>query len=493
MARDYSQMAKDIMKNVGGEENVISLAHCITRLRFKLKDESLVDDKALNAIPGVIQVLHVPGQTHVVVGQIVDLVYDEIRMRSGIRYVGEVDAGAHNDATDSVMAVIIDLISGILSPTLGAMSAAGIIKGIMSLWLFVDPTCTTLGAYRVLNAIGDGFYYFLPVILGYAAAKKFDLDVFVGMTLGAALVYPDMTAMGAEEMIGSLFGGSFFEMHYASTFFGIPIILPPAGYTSSVVPVVLACFVASKVEAVVRPRLPNYIRFFMAPCLTLLVVGPIMYLVLGPISTLACSAIQWVFNTVASVPVVGGALFGALVAGLWQILVIFGFHWALIPLAITNIGTLGYDFVLPPTWVCSFAQTAVVAAIYLRTRSQALKDSCLPAILTGLFGVTEPCIYGVTLPRIRYFVVSCVASMFGGALVAFMGCRSYRMGGLSFFGLPNKIDPTPVAEGGQGLHSVIWMLVGAAIAIVIAFAVTWLMYQDLGKDLEDAGPAPDVA
>ena len=240
----------------------------------------------------------------------------------------------------------------------------------MSLWLFLDPSCSSLGAYRILNALGDGFYYFLPVILGYAAAKKFDLDVFVGMTLGAALVYPDMTAMGAEQMIGTIFGGSFFEMGFASTFFGIPIILPPAGYTSSVVPVVLACFVASKVEAVVRPRLPNYIRFFMAPCITLLVTGPVMYLALGPLATLICSAIQWVFNAVASVPYVGGALFGALLAGLWQGLVIFGFHWALIPLAITNIGTLGYDFVLPPTWVCSFAQTSPSTCARVRRRSR---------------------------------------------------------------------------------------------------------------------------
>jgi PTS system beta-glucosides-specific IIC component len=491
MAGKYDALARTIIQNVGGKENVISVAHCITRLRFKLKDESKANTDILEQTQGVIKVMSTNGQYQVVVGQAVDNIYDAVLAVGHITPGGAVDVDGNpvdddggSDEKKGVGAKLIDIISGIIAPTLGMLSAAGILKGLCALFVFLGWMTSTDGAYMIMYAMGDGFFYFLPVVLGYTAAKKFKCSEFVGMGIGIALVYPTMVALTSSgSVLGTLFAGTLFEMDYYTTFFGIPVIMPASGYTSSVVPVILAVWFAAKVEHWFKPHCPDAVRLFLLPLVTLFVTVVVTYLVIGPVSSLVCSLISAFFQAIMNIPVVGPALMGACVGAFWQVFVIFGFHWALVPIAMLNFANLGYDTILAASWVCSFAQIFAVLAVMLRTKDKHLKEICLPAFITGLFGVTEPSIYGVTLPKKTPFIMSCIGSAIGGAVAIMMGGRQFSMGGMSFFTLPVMIDPS---EGGMGIQPVIAALVGAAIALTISFVLTWITYKDDPKVIEKA-------
>lgn len=487
MGSKYDGLARIIVQNVGGKDNVISLAHCITRLRFRLKDESKANTEILEQTSGVIKVMVAQGQYQVVVGQAVDDIYEAVLRVGHLTAGGAVDPvtgeaveeETGGDEKKGPLAVLIDVISGTLAPTLGVLSASGIIKGLCALWAFLDPTASTSGAYLMFYAIGDGFFYFLPIVLGYTAAKKFKCSEFVGMCIGIALTYPTMVSLpSTASALGTILEGTPFVMSYYSTFFGIPIVFPASGYTSSVIPIILAVFVAAKIEHWFKPLCPDTVRLFLLPLVTLVITVPVTYLVIGPVSGILCGAISLFFSAIVGIPVVGGALLGLFVGALWQVLVIFGFHWALIPLAIINMSTLGYDNILASSWVCSFAQSFTVLAIYLKTKNAHLKEVALPAFITGIFGVTEPCIYGVTLPKKTPFVISCIGSAIGGAVASLVGARTYMMGGMSFFMLPSAIDPS----GANGINAVIALCVGAVIALVISFVLTWVLYKEPDED-----------
>lgn len=481
MSGKYDDLARTILQNVGGEQNVVSLAHCVTRLRFKLKDESLANTEVLKKTDGVVTVVQAQGQYQVVIGQTVDDVYDAVLEVGGLTGAGSVpadegDVGA--DEKGGIGKTLIDIISGIIAPCLGAMAASGIIKGFLALFQFLGWVQATDGTYIMLNAMGDAVFYFFPIILAYTAAKKFNCSEFSAMAIGGALVYPTIVNITGGEALGTILAGTPLQMSYYFTFLGIPVVMPSAGYTSSVVPIILAIFFASRIERVVKPLCPVSVKLFLAPLVTIAVTVPLTYLIIGPISGLLCSLISLFFETVMSIPVAGGVLLGALVAGLWQVLVMFGLHWAIIPLAIINFSTIQCDYVLSSSWVCSFAQVAAVLVIYLKTKDEHTKGVALPALISGIFGVTEPAIYGVTLPKRTPFVMSCVGSAIGGAFVGLMQTKTFSMGGMSFFMLPVAIDPTAAAGSFEAISNVVWLCVGGVIAIAATFVLTWLTYKE---------------
>lgn len=477
MPSKYDGLARIIIQNVGGKSNINSVAHCITRLRFKLKDESKANKDVLEATDGVIKVMQSGGQYQVVIGNNVADVYDavlEVGHFQGAGTVDEdgnaVDDGESDGGKKSPVSILIDMISGVIQPTLGVLAATGIIKGLLALFSFLNILPATSGTYQVLYAVGDGFFYFLPIILGYTAAKKFKMNEFIGI----ALCYPAMVNITGGEVLGTLFAGTAFEMSYYTTFLGIPVIMPASGYTSSVVPIIIACALGAMLEKWLRKVIPDVIKLFVVPFLTLVVMVPLTYLVIGPIATILCNLLTAIFSVIYGIPVVGGLIAGVLIGASCQVLVIFGLHWGLVPLALINYATLGYDFILSPYFCVSFAQTFVVLAMLLKTRDDKLKKIALPAFISGIFGVTEPAIYGVTLPRKKPFIYSCIGGAIGGAFIGFMGARSYTMGGLGLFGLPSYIDTV----GDTGIQSLIYVVIGTVIASVIGFVLTWVLYKD---------------
>jgi len=451
----YEKLAKDIIANVGGKENVNSLAHCITRLRFKLKDENKANTEVLKNMDGIVTVIKSGGQYQVVIGNHVPEVYADVAAIGGFQTASE------SPSTEKVglFNSFIDMISGVFTPTLGVLAATGMIKGFVAMFVALGWLSNTSGTYLILNAIGDCLFYFFPIFLGYTSAKKFGANIFIGMGIGATLVYPTFSSITATgKPLYTLFSGTIIESPVYLTFLGIPVIL--MSYASSVIPIIVSTYVGSKIEAGFKKIIPSVVRTFLVPFFTLLVIVPLSLIVIGPISTwagqLLGAATVFLYNLS---PIIAGVLLG----GFWQVFVIFGLHWGLVPVAINNLTVMGSDPVLATVMGASFAQTGVVLAILLKTKNVKLKSLSVPAVISGIFGVTEPAIYGITLPRKKPFILSCIGGAAGGAIIGAMGSKGYMIGGLGIFAIPSYISPEGMDTGFYG------MLIGMAASFVLGF------------------------
>lgn len=461
--KKYEQLAKDIIKNVGGKENVNSLTHCITRLRFKLKDESKANTEVLKNMEGIITVIKSGGQYQVVIGNHVLDVYDTVVEIGG--FGGTSSVSEESNEKMSPFNKFIDIISGVFAPTLGVLCATGMIKGFNALFISLGLLTTKSGTYQILNAIGDSVFYFLPIFLGLTSAKKFKLNQFVGMAIGAALVYPELSGLTSGEPLFTLFQGTIIESPVHITFLGIPVIL--MNYSSTVIPIILATYVASKVEKVFKKLIPDVVKNFFVPFCTLLVGVPLTFIVIGPIATWTGQFLGEITVGMYNLnPIVTGLFLGAF----WQVFVIFGLHWGLVSVAFNNLTTLGYEPVLTATFAASFAQIGVVLAILIKTKNLKLKSLCIPAFISGIFGVTEPAIYGVTLPKKKPFILSCVAASVGGGILGFMGTKGYTIGGLGIFAIPSFINiQTGIDKGFYGA------LIAMVVAFVLGFILTFIV------------------
>lgn len=456
----YEQLAKDIIENVGGKENVISVVHCITRLRFQLKDEGKANTEVLKNMDGVVTVMKSGGQYQVVIGNHVPDVYKAVVAVGGFEAAKPEGADA-GEKDKNLFNRFIDIISGIFTPILGVLAATGMIKGFAALFVSIGWISDKSGTYQILYAIGDSLFYFFPIFLGYTASKKFGGNTFIGMAIGAALVYPTLANLTSGKALYTLFSGTMFESPVYITFLGIPVIL--MSYSSSVIPIILAAYFGAKVENWFKKVIPDVVKTFLIPFCTLLVVVPLTFLVIGPIATWAGKLLGQ--GTVAIYdlsPIIAGLLLG----GFWQVFVIFGLHWGIVPIAINNMSTLGADPILALTFAASFAQIGAVLAVMVKTKQQKLKTLSIPAFISGVFGVTEPAIYGVTLPPKKPFIISCIAAAIGGALTGVFGAKMYMMGGLGIFGIPSFISPT------EGITFGLW---GTIIAIVVAFILGFIL------------------
>lgn len=470
MASKYDGLARIIIQNVGGKSNVVSLTHCVTRLRFKLKDESKANTEVLKNTDGVITVMQSGGQYQVVIGNTVPEVYKVVCKIGGFSNEEDVEETQDTEKKGNIGERLIDTISGVFQPILSLLCATGMIKGLLALATFLGIISSDSGTYQLLYAVADGFFYFLPILLGYTSAKKFGCNEFLGMTLGGALVYPTITALTSQKVLMVLFKDTIFESNIYATFCKIPVIMPKSGYTSSVVPIILAVFAASKLEKMWKKIIPDVVKNFMVPMLTLLVAVPVTFIVVGPVANMLASLIgsftQGVYNTS---PILEGAFLGAI----WQVLVIFGLHWAIIPVYLLNLSTQGYDSFMQPYFAVSFAQTAVMVAMMLKTNDKKLKSLCIPAAISGLFGVTEPAIYGISLPKKVPFVISCIGGAVGGAVIAFGNVKKYMAGALGLFGFTAFINPE-----NHDASSVPWVIAGCIVAAVVAFVLCYVMYKD---------------
>ena len=481
MASKYDGLARIIIQNVGGKENINSVAHCVTRLRFRLKDESKANDEVLENTDGVLQIMKAGGQYQVVIGPQVGDVYDAVLAVGHLQAGGLVDddgnpiEGGDEGGDKSISGAIMGLVSGILQPILGVLAAAGMVKGLLSLFQFLGWVDTSSGAYLVVYAFADGFFYFLPIILGYTSAKKFGMSEFVGMALGCALVYPSMVNSSSGDVIGTVFAGTLFETDYYLTFLGIPILWPSSGYTSSVVPIILICWVSSKFEKFFKEKLPAAVNFFLTPMLTCLLGVILGYLLFGPISSILTSILLAFFSFLFDLPVVGGWLGGAILGAVWQVLVIFGLHWAVVPINLANLAANGYDNVLVGKVACEMAQIGAVLAIYLKSKDTKVKSLGLSSFITGFFGTTEPAIYGITLPRMKPFIYSCIGGCVSGAFACGMGAKIYVSGYSGFMAIARYIDPN---EGGTGIYGAIIVGIAFVIGFAISFLLTWFLWDE---------------
>lgn len=462
----YQKLAEEIVKNVGGKDNVAGLVHCITRLRFTLKDEGIARDEALKDMEGVVTVMKSGGQYQVVIGNHVPEVFEDVMQLLDLKE----EAGTEEKKSGKFLDRSIDVVSGIFQPILGIMAACGMLKGLNTLFVTLGLYGADCGGYLIINAAGDALFTFLPLFLGYTAAKKFGLKPMLGLAVGAAMCYPGIQAgtlsAGAEPLYNILNGTMFSSPVYIN-FFGIPVI--SVDYTGTVIPVILAVWFASKCEKLFSKYIPDLVKFFFVPMLALLVTLPVSVIFLGPVATFGSTLISEFTLAIRSFsPMLAGGIVGLT----WQILVIFGMHWGFIPVYINNVMTLGYDNVMMPFFACTFATSAVVLAIFFKTKDKKLKEMAIPNFISGIFGVTEPAIYGILLPLKKPFIISCIAGGIGGAFYGQFNFRKFILGGMGIFELPNMMNP----DGTMG--NILVAFAGIVISMIVGFVLTMIFYKE---------------
>lgn len=442
-------LAADIIRHVGGKDNVKSVFHCATRLRFKLKDEQKANPEALKNHDGVITVVQSGGQFQVVIGNNVPYVYQDVVEAGGFQT-------SSNDDTEKtgVFNRLIDVIAGIFTPILGPMAGSGLLKGLLAILVALGLLTQDMGTYIVLNAAADALFYFLPVILGHSAAKKFGGNPYIGMIIGGALVYPAIVAMqGAGESL---------------TFLTVPVVL--MSYASSVIPIILAAYVSSKIETFFNKHTHEAVRNFTTPMMALLIVVPLTFLAIGPVATYASQGLAGGYSFLYELsPIVAIAFIGAF----WQVLVMFGLHWGLVPIIINNLAVVGMDTIVVGVLMATFGQVGATLAITLKARDPKTKGLGTSSTIAGVFGITEPAIYGLTLPRKKPFVFGMVGGAAGGVVGGMLGTAAYAMGGLGVFSIPVMIPATGLDMTFYGA------LIGLAVATLVSFGLTFAFHKEV--------------
>ena len=476
----YAELAEDILKHVGGKENVNSLKHCVTRLRFDLKDESKADDDYLKNRDGVVTVVKAGGQYQVVIGNHVPDVYAEVLQVGGLPAGGSLDIDEGDAPKGNLFDRFVSLVSSIFQPFLGPLAAAGIIKGVVAIMAACGLSAATSPMYVILNAAGDGFFQFLPILIALTSARRFKVNEFTAIAIAAALVYPDIaTAVAALQKAG-----------HGHVLGAIPFTLPAGGYLSTVMPSILAIWVASHIQKFFTKIIPDVIKVFAVPFFTLLITVPLTFLVVGPLANSFSDLLTNVFQAIMGFsPVVYGFVLGVL----WQILVMFGMHWALVPLGILEVTTKGQSTILLAALLPCFTQTGVLGAIMLKTKEDKVRTISMPAFISSIFGVTEPAIYGVTLPMKVPFYISCVVSGFLGAAMMGFNIPMYSAGAMGIFVFPTLIGPDGSLS--KVTLAIIIAIVGALASFLIQlFAPVPTLYgggaAKVEEKAEEAAPAP---
>lgn len=476
----YEELSKKIIAGVGGKDNVSSVVHCTTRLRFKLKDESKANDDELKNTDGIVTVVKSAGQYQVVIGNEVADVYDTLVKEGGFAGGGQVADDYEDTSNMSLLNKFVDLISGIFTPFLGALAAAGMIKGLTSAISSLGWLSATSGTYQILYAIGDGFFYFLPIIIALTAAKKFRVDQFVAVGIAAAMLYPNIVAINnSKHVLMTLFKGSFIESPIHITFLKLPVIM--MNYSSTVIPIIVAVWFAGMVQRWCKKWIPTVVQTFLVPFFTLIITVPLTFLVIGPVTSWLSDALSILIQAIYNFsPLLAAAIMG----GVWQVFVMFGVHWGFVAVFYSELASQGFDQVaLLPTIAVCFSQIGVVLAIMLQTKNAKTRAIALPAFISGIFGVTEPAIYGVTLPRKKSFVLSCIGGAIGATCFALGNVKAYSMAGMGVFAVPGVI-------GKNGIDATLyWTLAAMVVSFVAGFVLQFIF----GRSAVDAQDAHSVA
>ena len=469
MASKYDSLSRIIIQNVGGKDNIINVTHCVTRLRFRLKDESKANTDILKETDGIVTVVKSGGQYMVVIGNHVPDVFDSLvsvgHLESKSLKSGSIDDDDSPKEKQGIFNTFVGIITGVFSPFLGVLCACGILKGVMTLLSTLGVVNGAGGTYNILYGIGDTAFYFMPVILGFTAAKKFKLPEMEGMLIGLALVSPYMLNNGTYDI---------------SKLFGIPVISPSTGnYTSTVLPVICAVAFAAWFERLYKKHIPDTIKTFTVPLITCTVSICLTLLVIGPVTSQISKYLGMGFEAVNNFSPI---LMGLLVGFFWQILVMFGLHWALVPIAISNMtlldsnGLLIGEVILTAMLGTTFAQTGACLGIMFKTKDKKLKSLCPPAIISGIAGVTEPAIYGITLPKKAPFFRTCAVAGVAGAVLCMLGVRDYQMAGMGVFSYTMFLNPD-----NKDVKPMIIGIVVSIICVIVAFILEMIFYKDGDK------------
>lgn len=460
---NYDELAKKIIALVGGEANIANVTHCITRLRFNLKDESKADTEAIRSTPGVVGVTSANGQYQVIIGAEVTQVYEKVAAQ-----LHNLEGGSTAPAKQegSFVSRLIDTITGIFTPILPPLTAAGMLKAVLAILVAFKLVDSASSTYQVVNFMADATFYFLPILLANSAAKKLGCNPYLAMMLGGILIHPNFVSMVTASK----------ETGDAITVFGLPIY--NATYSSSVIPILLGVLLMSKVEPLANKFAPKAVRFFTAPLITMLVVGIATLCVLGPIGYVISNILASAINGLSAIaPWLAPTIIGALL----PFLVMTGTHHALTPIGINNRMTIGFDTIIYPGQLASnIAQGAAALAVSFKTKNMELKELTSSTGITAVCGITEPVLYGVTMKIRTNMIAAMVGGGVGGFFMGLMNTKNYSGGSPGLLTLPSYIGLD------APMSNFYFACAGAAIAFVVGFVVSFILYKDPVEGQENA-------
>ncbi len=449
---DYADMAEEIVKAIGGKENVISVTNCITRLRFVLKDDKLPNEDVIKGIKGVKGVMNMGGQYQVIIGTDVTKVIGPVQKITGSSdqiTTEKKDMKIVKD--DSLWNRFFKMISSCILPMLGPMIAGGIMKGILVILTTAGVLETTDGTYLILYAAADVVLYFMPIIVGFTCGKVFDCNPYVTAAIGATLVYPTLVSAVAAE------GGI--------TFLKIPVA--SVTYSNTLLPIILASFVASKLEKLAKKFIPSMLQMMFVPAFVLVITVPLTWLVVGPLMSFISDILSnGLFGIWGLSPIIGGILFGAC----WQLVVLLGLHAAFLPVLLNAIVTQGYDPVNAVLGITVWALAGVALGYSLRQKDSEKRSVGLSCMVSALCGVTEPTIYSIALPDFRLFVCAMIGGGISGGILATLGAKMYAFGGDGLFRFPAMINPEGIDISFYGF--IVCALLAFVLSTGLAFAVS---------------------
>ena len=452
MADKNKIIAEQVLEAVGGSANIVSVTHCMTRLRFVLKDQSVPNKKEVESIKGVMGVNVVGGQYQVIIGNSVGNVYKELVAISGI---SDETADFKDEENKNPIVKALDFIAGCMTPLFTAIIAGGLIK--VLLVIFGPTLLGVLSAesdtYILLNALGDAPFYFLPVLVAFTASKKLNCNSFLAVMVASVLIYPDVISLLVTDQATSLFGV-------------IPVV--HGSYASSIIPAMLSTILLKYVEMGVDKIVPEWSKNFLKPLLIVLITAPITLCALAPLGLMVGNVLQTVINTIYGfAPWLAMTIFAAAM----PFIVMTGMHWAFVPATLMSLANPGFDLLLLPAMLASnIAQAGATFGVAAKTKDSDLREMAIPAGISALLaGVTEPAMYGITLRLRKPMVAACIASGIGGLIAGFTTLKACAFATPCLTAIVQFISPD---EKNNLIYAIIVLVVTLVLSFVLSFIMT---------------------
>lgn len=459
--RDYNKLAHDIIREVGGAQNIVNATRCATRFRLVLKETPAGAKEKISEMPGVITVVENNGQFQVVIGTHVGDVY---AAAAEILHLDE-NTEEVEQPKQSVVNRIIATMSAVFAPFVYILAAAGLLQGALILITMAAPNFVNTGTYEVLSFMSWTPFTFLPIFIAVTASKHFKCNTFIAVLCCCALVNPSWAEMASRIADGE-----------AIRFLGIK--LSETTYTSTVLPPLLLVWLLSYLERFIEKKLPETFRPLLTPMICFIIMVPATILVLGPVSAVTANGIAKGYNFLAAT---APALAGAIIGGFWQVVVIFGVHWGITPVNLANFAMNGHDTFQAFQTIAVVAQVAAAFGVFIKSKNKEFKGVALSAGVTGLFGITEPTIYGVTLRLKKPFICGCAGGAIGAVVMSFFHSAYYAYAGLPGpLTIVNAISKdAPMSFPGE--------VIGCAVAAVIAIVLIQIVgFDDPASKTENA-------
>lgn len=454
--RDYPKLAKDIIREVGGKENIVNATRCATRLRLVLKETPEGAKEKVQELTGVITVVENSGQFQVVIGTHVGEVYENVMKNLNLEAMSEEEVETKQPLLNRIIATM----SAVFAPFIYILAAAGILQGILILINLFWPQFATTGTYEILSLISWTPFVFLPILIGITASKHFKCNTFIAVTCCAALINPTWVEIAKRITEGEVVNFLFFNLSGVT-------------YGSSVLPPLFLVLVLSYLEHFLSKRIPEIMKALLVPFICMIVMVPLTILIIGPLTNGGAEAVAVGFNLLMEkAPLLGGILIG----GLWEVFVIFGVHWGITPMVMANFSIYGYDAFQAFQTLAVIAQIGAAIGCFIKSKNRELKKVALSASITGIFGITEPTLYGVTLRLKKPFICACVGGAISAAVMSFFNTVYYAYAGLpGILTIVNAINPNDT-------KGFIGMVIGSVLAIVVPMILVLVIGFDDPKE-----------